>query len=84
MIVQMVKKLSLEEVIVELHKLSISEVKEQELMLSADLNKTLVVYGLIRTGKTYLLYQMALELMKKNLPIERLFYINFRDERLYG
>ncbi|HII61349.1 ATP-binding protein [Pyrococcus horikoshii] len=74
--------MNLEEVIVEFHKLGIPEVRIRELKLPTNLSQAIVVYGLRRTGKTYLLYQTMLKLMKEGLPIERLFYINFEDERL--
>ncbi len=76
--------MSLEEVIVEFHKLGIPEVKRRELELPTDLNQAIVVFGLRRTGKTHLLYQTMLDLMERGLPLERLFYINFEDNRLEG
>lgn len=76
------ERMNLEEVIVEFHKLGIPEVRIRELKLPTNLSQAIVVYGLRRTGKTYLLYQTMLKLMKEGLPIERLFYINFEDERL--
>ncbi len=76
--------MSLEEVIVEFHRLGVPDVKERELKLPTGLDKAVTVFGLRRTGKTYLLYQTMLELMRKGLPVERLFYINFEDNRLEG
>jgi len=43
--------MSLEEVIVEFHRLGIPEVKERELKLPTELDKATVVYGLRRSGK---------------------------------
>ncbi|MFA4639995.1 ATP-binding protein [Pyrococcus kukulkanii] len=76
--------MDIEEVIIEFHKLGIPEVKERELKLPTNLERAVIVYGLRRSGKTYLLYQTMLELIRKGIPIERLFYINFEDERLAG
>ncbi len=40
------------------------------------------IIGMRRTGKTYAAYQRMLELMNAGLPLERIVYINFDDERL--
>ncbi len=40
------------------------------------------IIGMRRTGKTYAAYQRMLELVNGGLPIERIVYINFDDERL--
>ncbi|MBP1911559.1 ATP-binding protein [Thermococcus stetteri] len=43
--------------------------------------KVVTFAGCRRTGKTYLMFQLINELSKK-IPRERIFYINFEDERL--
>ncbi|BAD86011.1 predicted ATPase, AAA superfamily [Thermococcus kodakarensis KOD1] len=43
--------------------------------------KVVTFAGCRRTGKTYLMFQLINELSKK-VPKERIFYINFEDERL--
>ncbi|MDD5942187.1 ATP-binding protein [Fibrobacter sp.] len=40
------------------------------------------IIGMRRTGKTYAAYQRMLELVNGGIPIERIVYINFDDERL--
>ena len=40
------------------------------------------IIGMRRTGKTYAAYQRMLELMNEGVPLERIVYINFDDERL--
>lgn len=45
-------------------------------------DKIMVAVGMRRVGKTYLLFQMVLELLK-TVPITRILYINFEDDRLY-
>lgn len=45
-------------------------------------NKALVLMGLRRTGKSYLMFQIADYLFKnKNIPKTNLIYINFEDDR---
>ena len=76
-------EMSLEEVITEFHRFGIPKLKERSLELPLDLNKAIAITGLRRTGKTYLMYQ-AMKELTRTMNIERLFYINFEDERLAG
>jgi uncharacterized protein len=45
-------------------------------------NKIRVAIGMRRTGKTYLLLQKIHSLLQAGVPITRILYINFEDERL--
>lgn len=45
-------------------------------------NKIKVAIGMRRTGKTFCLLQIARSLLKKNIPLSQLLYINFEDDRL--
>ncbi len=45
-------------------------------------NKIMVVIGMRRTGKTHFLFQTMQNLLKE-IPITRLLYINFEDDRLF-
>ena len=47
-------------------------------------NNATVVAGMRRTGKTYFTYQRMKELLDDGLPLERIVYVNFDDERLAG
>ncbi len=76
-------EMRLEEVITEFHRFGIPKLKERSLELPLNLNKAIVITGLRRTGKTYLMYQAMRELTS-TINIEQLFYINFEDERLTG
>lgn len=44
--------------------------------------KIRVAIGMRRTGKTYLLYQQINQLLAKGVPLARILYINFEDERV--
>lgn len=44
-------------------------------------NKIMVAIGMRRTGKTYFLLQIIQKLLK-NIPITRVLYLNFEDDRL--
>jgi predicted AAA+ superfamily ATPase len=74
----------LEEVIAEFHEFGIPEVKERELALPVDVDVAVSIYGLRRTGKTHLLYLVMKRLIENGLPLRRIFYVNFEDERLAG
>lgn len=45
-------------------------------------NKIKVVIGMRRSGKTYFIYQKILKLLEKDVPLNRILYINFEDDRL--
>jgi uncharacterized protein len=45
-------------------------------------NKIKVAIGMRRTGKTYFLYQSILQLLQQKVPLTRILYINFEDDRL--
>ncbi len=75
---------ALEEVIAEFHEFGVPEAKERELTLPLNVDVAVSVYGLRRTGKTHLLYLAMRKLIENGLPIKRIFYVNFEDERLAG
>ena len=43
-----------------------------------------VLVGVRHAGKSYILYQRALKLLEQGVPLNRLVFINFDDERLFG
>lgn len=45
-------------------------------------NKICVAIGMRRTGKTYFLYQKICTLLDKKIPLTRILYVNFEDDRL--
>ena len=47
-------------------------------------NGRYVLTGVRHAGKSYLLYQRALELIEEGHSPEEMLYVNFDDERLYG
>ena len=38
--------------------------------------------GIRRTGKSYMMYQQNQNLLEKKVPLSRIVYVNFEDERL--
>lgn len=45
-------------------------------------NKIKVAMGMRRVGKTYFVYQHILKLLNDGIPLSRILYINFEDDRL--
>lgn len=41
-----------------------------------------VAVGMRRSGKTYFLFQTIRKLIRENIPIERILYLNFEDDRI--
>lgn len=56
---------------------------EREARFPAVANKIKVAIGMRRTGKTFFLLQKAKYLINANIPLSRILYINFEDDRLY-
>lgn len=46
-------------------------------------NKIKTLIGMRRTGKTYFLYQTIKALLAKKIPVERILFLNFEDDRLF-
>jgi predicted AAA+ superfamily ATPase len=44
--------------------------------------KVSVAIGVRRCGKTYLMYEKMLALLASGIPLSRILYINFEDDRL--
>ncbi len=45
-------------------------------------NKIKVAIGMRRSGKTYFIYQAILKQLKHKVPLTRILYVNFEDDRL--
>jgi len=56
---------------------------EREAQFPIEANKIKVAIGMRRTGKTFFLLQKAKALIKSHIPLSRILYINFEDDRLY-
>ena len=46
--------------------------------------KATVIIGMRRTGKTWFCYQKMQELLREGIPLNRILYLNFDDDRLFG
>lgn len=62
----------------------IPDLTRREMRLDAPKGKALAVIGMRRVGKTYLCYQRIAELLASGIDRDRILYLNFEDDRLYG
>ncbi|WP_028950796.1 ATP-binding protein [Sulfurihydrogenibium subterraneum] len=77
----MKRKELFKQLIIEFHQYGIPDFIERELKLPVNTGKIISVIGVRRSGKTYLIFQTIKKLLE-NVPIERIIYINFEDERI--
>lgn len=66
----------------EFREMDLSDVIPRDMEFPKFPQKIRVAVGMRRTGKTYLLYQQIRQLMAGGVPTERIFYVNFEDERI--
>jgi hypothetical protein len=76
-------KETLKFIIQNFHEKGIPFLYERKLKLPLKTKKVIAVVGIRRSGKTYLLFQTIKELMANKVPMDRIIYINFEDDRLF-
>lgn len=77
----------LKEIILEFHRdpLPVIFKRDNEIpLLPPNVRKAVVLIGMRRVGKTFLLYQHMNDALSRGMDKERLLYINFEDDRLQG
>ena len=78
-------KKRVEEVLREFYELGLpDDVKDRNVAYLEKRRSATVVVGMRRTGKTYVAYQRMRELVASGVPLERIVYVNFDDDRLKG
>ncbi len=60
------------------------ELTRRDAQLETPPGKALALIGMRRVGKTYLCYQRIGELLASGIERERILYLNFEDDRLFG
>ncbi|MFH1454601.1 MAG: AAA family ATPase [Armatimonadota bacterium] len=66
----------------EFHSEKLPETFERELKIPLSINKIISIYGPRRSGKSFYLYTVIKKLIKDQIPKERIFYLNFEDDRI--
>ena len=71
------------QLIVEFQSRKLPKIIDRNIEIPLNTNKIISVIGVRRSGKTFILFQTIKRLVKQQkIPIERIGYINFEDERL--
>ncbi|MFA6700916.1 MAG: ATP-binding protein [Thiomicrospira sp.] len=75
------KKSLIKQLIADFHAAPIRSLVARDIALPLDIEKIVVVTGMRRAGKTSLLLN-AIQTLRQSMPIEKLVYLSFEDERL--
>lgn len=75
------KKTLIKQLIADFHAAPIRSLVARDIALPLDIEKIVVVTGMRRAGKTSLLLN-AIQTLRQSLPVEKLIYLSFEDERL--
>ncbi len=77
----MTRKDVFKQIIAEFHQEPLPKVLDRDVDIPLNTGKIISLVGVRRSGKTYIMFQLIKKLLK-DIPIERILYINFEDERL--
>jgi len=77
----MKKKDVFKQVMVEFHQGTLPKLLNRNIELPLNTNKIISLIGPRRSGKTYVMFQTIKKLLN-SVPIEKILYVNFEDERL--
>jgi predicted AAA+ superfamily ATPase len=77
-----IEKRLMKEIIREWQETGLPEVLPRAIKLPTSINKIIAIVGPRRSGKTYLLFWLAKDLLSKGVAREKIIYINFEDPRL--
>ena len=77
-----IEKGLMKEIIREWQETELPQVLPRNIEIPTSVNKIIALVGPRRSGKTYLLFWLAKELLSKGVPREKIIYINFEDPRL--
>ena len=75
------------QIIVDFHRSTLPKPSRRDIelpKLSRNLRKAFIFVGMRRSGKTWALYQQMQDLIEQGTNIEKILYINFADDRLFG
>lgn len=72
----------IKDILIEFHHQKLPEVMPRNVQLPVDSGNIISVIGVRRSGKTYLLYRTIKDLLTSNVPINKIIYFNFEDERI--
>ena len=76
------KKELLKQIIRDFHVSPLPALKRRTLQVPIDTGKIITLVGVRRSGKTSYLFNLIEDLLKQDVPKDRILYVNFEDERL--
>lgn len=76
------KKELLKQIIRDFHVAPLPTLKRRVLQVPTDTGKIITLVGVRRSGKTSYLFNLIEDLLKQDIPVTRVLYVNFEDERL--
>jgi hypothetical protein len=76
------KKELLKQIIRDFHVSPLPALKRRTLQVPIDTGKIITLVGVRRSGKTSYLFNLIEDLLKQDVPKNRILYVNFEDERL--
>lgn len=76
------KKELLKQIIRDFHVSPLPSLKRRSLLVPIGTGKIITLVGVRRSGKTSYLFNIIEDLLQDSVPIERILYVNFEDERL--
>jgi len=77
------ERTTLEQIIRDNIERSYDSFRERKQTLPLDVDRVITLTGARRTGKTSLFFRM-IERLRSEVPVERVLYMNFEDDRLFG
>ena len=80
--VSVMKKELLKLIIRDFHVSPLPKLNRRAMVVPLDSGKIITLVGVRRSGKTSYLFNMIEDLLVRGVPIERILYVNFEDERL--
>lgn len=76
------KKDIIKGIVRDFHESELPSSKKRELSIPVATGKIITLSGVRRSGKTFILFETIKSLLSSNIPITRILYINFEDERI--
>jgi len=77
------KKDTFKQLILDFHEKSLSHVIPRDIDIPFNLNKTISLIGVRRSGKTFIFFSLVDTLRKNGIDTRNIIYINFEDDRLF-
>ncbi|MFZ3116567.1 MAG: ATP-binding protein [Syntrophales bacterium] len=76
------KKELLKQIIRDFHLAPLPALKRRAMKIPLDTGKIITLIGVRRSGKTSCLFNLIDDIVARGIPLDRILYVNFEDERL--